>query len=51
MTPMRAGIAVWCYPKAHDAYARRWYQLAAEGNAPAKVDEMITEEIKSGTLQ
>ena len=45
------GIAVWCYPKSHDAYARRWYQLAAEGNEPAKVDAMITEEIKSGKLE
>lgn len=45
------GIAVWCYPKSHDAYARRWYQLAAEGNAPGKVDAIITEEIQSGKLE
>lgn len=49
--PDRPGIAIWCYPESHDAYARRWYQLAAEGNAPAKVDEIITEEIKSGKLE
>lgn len=45
------GIAVWCYPKSHDAYARRWYQLAAEGNEPAKVNAIITDEIESGTLE
>ncbi len=49
--PDTRGIAVWCYPKTHDAYARRWYQLAAEGNAPTKVDAIITEEIKSGKLE
>ena len=49
--PETRGIAVWCYPKSHDAYARRWYQLAAEGNAPSKVDEIVTEEIKSGKLE
>jgi len=45
------GIAVWCYPKTHDAYARRWYELAAEGNEPAKVDAIITGEIKAGKLE
>jgi hypothetical protein len=45
------GIAVWCYPESHDAYARRWYQLAAEGQAPGEVDAMIAKEIESGTLE
>lgn len=45
------GIAVWCYPQSHHAYALRWYQLAAEGIAPGKVDEMITEEIQAGKLE
>ncbi len=49
--PDVAGIAIWCYPKTHDAYARRWYQLEAAGNAPAKVDAIIVEEIKSGKLE
>lgn len=49
--PDTHGIAVWCYPASHDPYARRWYQLAAEGYAPAKVDEIITDEIKSGKLE
>lgn len=45
------GIAIWCYPKSHDAYARRWYQLAAEGKAPDEVDAMIAEEIEAGKLE
>lgn len=49
--PETPGIAIWCYPKSHDAYARRWYQLEAEGNAPAKVDEIIAEEIATGKLE
>ncbi len=49
--PDAPGIAIWCYPKTHDAYARRWYQLEAEGNAPGKVDEIIVEEIKAGELE
>jgi hypothetical protein len=49
--PAVPGIAVWCYLKSHDAYARRWYQLAAEGNEPAQVDAIITNEIKSGKLE
>lgn len=49
--PDVSGIAIWCYPKSHDAYARRWYQLAAEGNEPGEVDTMITAEIESGKLE
>ena len=49
--PDVSGIAVWCYPQTHDAYARRWYQLEAEGHAPGELNEMITEEIASGTLK
>jgi hypothetical protein len=49
--PQTPGIAVWCYPESHDAYARRWYQLAAEGNEPSKVDAIIVDEIEAGTLE
>lgn len=49
--PDTPGIAIWCYPQSHAPYARRWYQLAAEGNEPSKVDEIITEEIESGKLE
>lgn len=49
--PEVPGIAIWCYPKTHDAYARRWYQIEAEGNEPAKVDAMIAEEIEAGKLE
>ena len=49
--PDTPGIAIWCYPQSHDAYARRWYQLAAEGNAPSKVDAMIAAEIEAGKLE
>ena len=45
------GIAIWCYPKTHDAYARRWYQLAAQGKESAEVDSIITAEIKFGELE
>lgn len=48
--PEVRGIAIWCYPESHDAYAKRWYELAAKGNAPAKVDELVAAEIKAGTL-
>ena len=48
--PDTRGIAVWCYPESHHAYALRWYELAAEGHAPAKVDEIIVDEIQSGKL-
>ena len=36
--PDSPGIAIWCYPKSHDAYARRWYQLTADGGERAEVD-------------
>jgi len=49
--PETPGIAIWCYPQSHDAYARRWYQLEAEGNAPAKVDAIVAEEIAAGKLE
>lgn len=45
------GIAIWCYPQSHDAYARRWYQLEAEGNSPEEVDAFITREIEDGKLE
>ncbi len=45
------GIAVWCFPRSHDAYARRWYQLAAQGNDSEAVNSIITDEIKSGQLE
>jgi hypothetical protein len=49
--PDTPGIAIWCYPKAHDAYARRWYELEAKGNKPSEVDGMIADEIKAGKLE
>ena len=49
--PFAAGIAIWCYPTTHDAYARRWYQLAAEGKERAEVDAIVADEIESGELQ
>ena len=49
--PDLPGIAIWCYPKSHAAYARRWYQLAAEGRERAEVDSMVTAEIESGELE
>lgn len=48
--PEVAGIAIWCYPASHDAYARRWYELAATGKARADVDAEIAAEIESGEL-
>ena len=49
--PEVPGFAVWCYPKSHDAYARRWYALAAQGHDREAVDAMIANEIKSKTLE
>ena len=49
--PNSPGIALWCYPRAHDAYARRWYELAAEGNSASEVDDIIAAEIKAGDLE
>ena len=49
--PEVAGIAVWCYPASHDAYARRWYELAATGKPRAEVDAEITAEIEAGELE
>ena len=49
--PDSPGFAVWCYPKSHAAYTKRWYELAAEGRERAEVDEMITEEIESNKLE
>ncbi len=49
--PAAPGIAIWCYPNTHDAYARRWYQLAAEGKERAEVDSIIAAEIESGELE
>ncbi len=49
--PDVAGIAVWCYPQSHDAYARRWYELAATGIDSEEVNSLITGEIKSGELE
>lgn len=45
------GFAVWCYPTSHDAYTRRWYELAAEGRERADVDEVIAAEIKANKLE
>jgi hypothetical protein len=49
--PDTPGIGIWCYPKTHDAYARRWYQLEAQGKKPAEVDAIVAEEIQAGKLE
>ena len=49
--PDTPGINIWCYPQAHDAYARRWYALAAEGMSADEVNEIIDQEIQSGDLE
>ena len=49
--PASPGIALWCYPRAHDEYARRWYELAAQGLEPGEVDEAIATEIKAGDIE
>ena len=49
--PDSPGIALWCYPRAHDEYARRWYQLAADGMAARDVDAQIADEIKAGEIE
>ena len=49
--PEVAGIAVWCYPASHDAYARRWYELAATGKSRTEVDAEIAAEIEAGELE
>lgn len=48
--PAVTGIAIWCYPESHDAYARRWYELAATGKTRDEVDAEIAAEIESGEL-
>ncbi len=49
--PDTPGIAIWCYPRSHDAYARRWYEIAAEGKSRDEVDAQIAAEIDAGTLE
>lgn len=49
--PDTPGFAAWCYPKSHDAYARRWYELAAAGHDRETVDAMIASEIESRVLE
>ncbi|MEM7504829.1 MAG: hypothetical protein AAF417_22555 [Pseudomonadota bacterium] len=49
--PDVAGIAIWCYPQSHDAYARRWYELAADGKSRSEVDEQIAAEIEADELE
>ena len=49
--PDLPGIAIWCYPRSHDAYARRWYELAAQEKQRDVVNEIIESEIKSGELE
>ena len=49
--PDTPGIAVWCYPKSHESYARRWYALAAEGKSASEVDAIIVDEIQTGALE
>ncbi len=48
--PDRPGIDIWCYHESHDAYARRWFELAAGGMSGNAVNEQIVEEIKTETL-
>lgn len=49
--PDVAGIAIWCYPESHDAYARRWYELAAGGKSRDEVDAQIAAEIEADELE
>lgn len=49
--PETAGINIWCYPQSHDAYARRWFALAATGIGAEEVDARIVAEIESGELE
>lgn len=49
--PDTPGINIWCYPRAHDAYARRWYALAAEGKSADEVNDIIEREIRDGTIE
>ena len=48
--PDRPGIDIWCYHESHDAYARRWFELAAGGMSGDAVNEQIVEEIEAETL-
>ncbi len=49
--PERSGIDIWCYHESHDAYARRWFELAAGGMTSDKVNEQIVAEIEADKLE
>lgn len=49
--PDTPGVNVWCYPRAHDAYARRWYELAADSMSAGEVNDVIEQEIRDGELE
>ncbi len=49
--PDVAGVAIWCYPQSHDAYAKRWYELAAAGKSRSEVDAQIATEIEADELE
>lgn len=49
--PETAGISIWCYPRSHDEYARRWYEVAAEGKPREEVDAIVTAEIEAGDIE
>ena len=49
--PDTAGINVWCYPESHNAYATRWFELAASGMPASDVDEQVVAEIEDGSLE
>ncbi|MGI9204161.1 MAG: hypothetical protein ACR2Q3_09130, partial [Woeseiaceae bacterium] len=49
--PETSGFAAWCYPKSHDAYTQRWYELAAQGKESDEVNEIIAAEIESNKLE
>lgn len=49
--PDHPGIAIWCYPQSHDEYARRWYEVAADGKTPDETNEIVTAEIEAGDIE
>ncbi len=49
--PERPGIDIWCYHESHDAYARRWFELASKGMTGDAVNAQIVAEIEAETLE
>ena len=49
--PETSGVNVWCYPRSHAAYARRWFALAATGLPASEVNDRIVAEIEAEELE